>query len=94
MALAILPLPLPGFLFAHKFDSLSKMPASPARSSWATAASIRSLPSPCTTAWRRAARAPLTTLVIDGAEHNDFYDVGGQQIDEAIRQFVEGLRDW
>ena len=38
-----------------------------------------------------AAQAPLTTLVIDGAEHNDFYDVGGKRIDEAIERFVESL---
>jgi fermentation-respiration switch protein FrsA (DUF1100 family) len=36
-----------------------------------------------------AAKAPLQTLVIDEAEHNDFYDEGGGRIDKAIGQFVK-----
>ena len=31
----------------------------------------------------------MTKFVVEEAEHNDFYDVGGKQIDEAIRRFVE-----
>ena len=38
-----------------------------------------------------AAKAPLQKLVIDDAEHNDFYDAGGQRIDEAIRQFADRI---
>ena len=36
-----------------------------------------------------AAAGPVTTLWIDKAEHNDFLEIGGRQIDEAIRRFVE-----
>jgi len=35
------------------------------------------------------AKAPVTTLWIDRAEHNDFYEVGGRRIGEAIATFVE-----
>jgi len=39
----------------------------------------------------KAAAGPVTTLWIDRAEHNDFFDVGGRRIDEAITTFVKGL---
>jgi fermentation-respiration switch protein FrsA (DUF1100 family) len=34
------------------------------------------------------AKGPVTTLWIDGAEHNDFFEVGGARIGEAIVKFV------
>jgi uncharacterized protein len=39
----------------------------------------------------KAAAGPVTTLWIDRAEHNDFFDVGGRRISEAITKFVHGL---
>ncbi len=91
MALAIIPLPLPQWFFAHKFDSLGKIPAITCPILLGHGRRDTLAPFPMHDRLARAARAPLTTLVIDGAEHNDFYDVGGKQIDEAIRQFVEQL---
>jgi fermentation-respiration switch protein FrsA (DUF1100 family) len=38
-----------------------------------------------------AAAGPVTTLWIDHAEHNDFYDAGGRRIDEAIAKFIESI---
>jgi hypothetical protein len=35
-----------------------------------------------------AATSPTTTLVIDAAGHNDFYDEGGRRIDDAMTAFV------
>jgi fermentation-respiration switch protein FrsA (DUF1100 family) len=37
------------------------------------------------------AAGPVTTLWIDGAEHNNFYEAGGRRIDEAIATFVTGF---
>jgi fermentation-respiration switch protein FrsA (DUF1100 family) len=37
------------------------------------------------------ARGPLTTLWIDRAEHNDFFEVGGARIGEAIATFAAQL---
>ena len=34
------------------------------------------------------AKGPVTTLWIDGAGHNDFFEVGGRRIGEAITKFV------
>ena len=36
-----------------------------------------------------ATKSPTTTLVIDEAGHNDFFDFGGQRIDDAITVFVK-----
>jgi fermentation-respiration switch protein FrsA (DUF1100 family) len=38
-----------------------------------------------------AARSPVTTLWIDEADHNDFYEVGGRRVDRAILRFVDSL---
>ena len=37
------------------------------------------------------AGGPVTTLWIDRAGHNDFFDVGAERIDQAIVKFVAGL---
>ena len=39
----------------------------------------------------KKAGGPVTTLWIDRADHNDFFDVGGEQIDQAIVKFLAGL---
>ncbi len=38
-----------------------------------------------------AAKGPMTTLWIERADHNDFYDVGGDRIDNAIRNFLSAV---
>jgi fermentation-respiration switch protein FrsA (DUF1100 family) len=39
----------------------------------------------------KAARSPVTMLWLDTADHNDFYEVGGRRIDQAITSFVKSL---
>ena len=36
------------------------------------------------------AGGPVTTLWIDRAEHNDFFEAGGRRINEAVASFVAG----
>jgi fermentation-respiration switch protein FrsA (DUF1100 family) len=38
-----------------------------------------------------AARSPVSTLWLDTADHNDFYEVGGRRIDQAITSFKKSL---
>jgi fermentation-respiration switch protein FrsA (DUF1100 family) len=38
-----------------------------------------------------AARAPVTTLWIPQADHNDFFDVAGRRVDDAISEFVSRI---
>ena len=89
MGTTIFPLALPAWFYAHRFDSLGK---------------IRTIACPILLGHGRldslvpfwmfertsaAAKGPVTRLVIERAGHNDFYDVGGTEIDQAIRRFVE-----
>jgi fermentation-respiration switch protein FrsA (DUF1100 family) len=91
MALSIIPVPLPGFLFAHKFDSLSKIPSVTCPILLGHGRLDRIAPFPMFERLKKAARAPVWTIILDRAEHNDFYEVGGKQIDEAIEKLVEVL---
>ena len=84
----IFPVPLPRWFFAHKFDSLSKMPSITCPILLGHGRRDQLVPFPMYGRLAASAKGPLSTLVIDDAEHNDFYDVGGRRIDEAIRQFA------
>jgi pimeloyl-ACP methyl ester carboxylesterase len=92
MARSILPLPLPSFMLAHKFDSLSKMPSITCPMLLAHGRRDPIVPFPMFERLAKAATARVTTLVIDKAGHNDFYELGGSRIDEAIVRFVEQVR--
>lgn len=89
MALWICPLPLPRWFFAHKFDSLAKLPQIKCPILLGHGRRDRLVPFAMHDRLAAAVTSPLSTFVVEGAEHNDFYDVGGRQIDEAIRTFVE-----
>jgi fermentation-respiration switch protein FrsA (DUF1100 family) len=91
MALGIMPFPLPGFLFKHKFDSLSKISRVTCPILLGHGRNDRLVPFPMCARLEKAATAPVSKLIIDEAEHNDFYELGGKQINEAITQFVASL---
>jgi len=91
MASSICPMPLPRWLFAHKFESQSKIAAITCPILLGHGRRDRLVPFPMFERLSASVNGPLSTLVIDGAEHNDFYEVGGKRIDEAIGRFVERL---
>jgi fermentation-respiration switch protein FrsA (DUF1100 family) len=91
MASSIFPLPLPHWFFAHRFESLSKITSITCPILLGHGRRDPLVPFSMFERLAAAVQAPLTTLVIDGAEHNDFFDVGGKRIDEAIERFVESL---
>ncbi len=91
MALSIVPIPLPRFMFSHKFDSLTKIASMTCPILLGHGRLDRLVPFPMHARLAAAVRAPLTTFVVEDAEHNDFYDVGGRQIDEALRRFLADL---
>lgn len=93
MASRILPVPLPRFMFVHKFDSLSKIPHITCPILLGHGRKDPLVPFSMFEQLAKAAQAPLTKVIVDEAEHNDFYDVGDKQIDVAVRQFVASLTE-
>jgi len=88
MARRLIPIPLPPALFAHKFDNLSKIGgiSCPILLGHGRRDSI--IPFAMFERLAAAVEAPLSTLVVDDADHNDFFDVGRERIDAAIRDLV------
>jgi pimeloyl-ACP methyl ester carboxylesterase len=91
MALAIFPLPLPGWLFLHKFDSLAKLPQVSCSILLGHGRRDTIVPFGMMQKLAAVAKGPLRTFVIDDAEHNDFYIVGTLQIDRELGSFVKSL---
>jgi pimeloyl-ACP methyl ester carboxylesterase len=91
MARSIIPVPLPRMLFAHKFDSLSKLPSITCPMLLGHGRRDTIVPFPMFEQLRKAASGSVSTLILDDAGHNDFYDEGGTRIDEAIAHFVDSL---
>jgi pimeloyl-ACP methyl ester carboxylesterase len=92
MARHLIPVPLPRFFLAHQFDSLKKIPSIKCPILLGHGRRDNIVPFSMFERLAGAAKAPLTQLVIDEAEHNDYYDVGGNEIDRAITSFVDQLR--
>jgi pimeloyl-ACP methyl ester carboxylesterase len=88
MSRAVVPIPLPTVLFKHKFDSLSKVPKLTCPVLLGHGRNDPLVPFAMFERLAAATKAPLTKLVVDRAEHNDFFDVGGRRIDEAVRDLV------
>jgi hypothetical protein len=38
-----------------------------------------------------AAKSPVTRYRVEGADHNDIFDVGGDELLNKLKQFVNGL---
>ena len=93
MSRAVLPISLPGSLFKHKFDSLSKIPKLTCPVLLAHGRADPLVPFAMFERLAAATKAPLTKLIVDRAQHNDFYDVGGRRIDEAVMKLVTARDD-
>jgi uncharacterized protein len=78
-------------LLRHRFDNVTKIsrincPILIGHGRW-----DRTIPFEMGEELAAKAGGPVTTLWIDRADHNDFFDVGGDQIDQAITKFASGL---
>lgn len=88
MARTIIPLRLPRWFLVHRFESLRKIPtiACPILLGHGRLDSL--VPFAMFERLAAMAKTTVTTLVIEQADHNDFYDEGGRRIDNAIAAFV------
>ncbi len=89
MARSMLPFVPVSLLLRHRFDSVHKIAT--VRCPTLIGHGRRDSLIPFRMGEKLAASAggPVTTLWIEQAEHNDFFDVGGRRVDEAIAEFVK-----
>jgi uncharacterized protein len=87
MALTLVPIPMPRWFFVHRFESLAKLPAIHCPMLLGHGRRDSLVPFAMFERLSAAAKSPTETLVIDEADHNDFFDRGGQRIDEAMADF-------
>jgi len=91
MGRRMLPFVPVSLLLRHRFDSVRKIatvkcPTLIGHGRW-----DRTIPFDMGQELAAKAGGPVTTLWIEGAGHNDFFDVGDKKIDQAIAQFSEAL---
>jgi fermentation-respiration switch protein FrsA (DUF1100 family) len=78
-------------LVKHRFDNERKIAriSCPILLGHGTVDSI--VPFPMSAKLKAAAKAPLTTLFIDGADHNDLFEVGGDALWSQVGNFIEKI---
>jgi uncharacterized protein len=91
MARRIVPLLPASVLLRHRFDSIGKIKHVTCPILIGHGRRDRLVPFEMGQKLAATARSPVTTLWIDEADHNDFYDVAGRRVDRAIVRFVESL---
>jgi fermentation-respiration switch protein FrsA (DUF1100 family) len=91
MGRRLLPMFPVSLLLRHRFDSLQKIAQVDCPILIGHGRRDRIVPFSMGLRLAAAAKGPVTTLWIDQADHNDFSEVAGRRIDEAITRFIEGL---
>lgn len=91
MAHRIVPFLPASLLLRHRFDSIRKIPSITCPILIGHGRRDRVVPFEMGERLARAARAPVTTLWIDEADHNDFFGVAGRRVDRAMLRLIEGL---
>jgi fermentation-respiration switch protein FrsA (DUF1100 family) len=76
-------------LLRHRFDSLHKIARVECPILIGHGRRDRIVPFDMGRRLAAAAKGPVTTLWIDGADHNDFYTVGEEQINAAMTKFID-----
>src|SRR5262249_46766860 len=71
----LFPVALPQFLFVHRFESLKKMPLIACPVLLGHGRCDRLVPFPMHERLAAATVSPLSRVIVENAEHNDFYDV-------------------
>ncbi len=78
-------------LLRHRFDSLHKIARVECPILIGHGRRDRIVPFDMGQRLAAAAKGPVTTLWIDEADHNDFYTVGEERIDDAMTEFIERI---
>jgi uncharacterized protein len=91
MGRRILPFAPVSLLLRHRFDSVRKIATIHCPTLIGHGRDDNIVPFEMGEKLAKAAAGPVTTLWIDGVEHNDFFDSGGRRINEAVAKFVRQL---
>jgi uncharacterized protein len=91
MAHRIAPFLPTSLLLRHRFDNIRKVPVITCPILIGHGRNDRIVPFDMGQRLAKAATAPVTTLWIDDAAHNDFFAVAGRRVDQAMRRFIGAL---
>jgi fermentation-respiration switch protein FrsA (DUF1100 family) len=76
------------WLLEHRFESEAKLADVACPVLVAHGRADRTIPFAMSERLAAAARGPVTFLAIDGADHNDFFAVGGERVLDALARFI------
>ncbi len=82
---------VPSMLLAHKFASLDKIATVKVPILIGHGTSDDTILPAMADRLEKAAKTPVTRLNVKGANHNDFYEVGGDTVYATIKKFIEAL---
>lgn len=91
MAHRLVPFLPATLLLRHRFDSIRKIPTLSCPILIGHGRRDRIVPFEMGERLARAARAPVTTIWIDEADHNDFFAVAGRRVDRAMVRFLDEI---
>lgn len=93
MAKKRFPLLPASLLLRHRFDSIDKIKGvtCPILLGHGSADSVVPAEMSASLAVAASTSAPVTIFTVRGADHNDFYEVGSSQIDDALTKFLAGI---
>ncbi|HZW32455.1 MAG TPA: alpha/beta hydrolase [Isosphaeraceae bacterium] len=89
MARRLLPMMPVSLLLRHRFETLHKIGRVECPVLVGHGRLDRIVPFAMGQRLAAAAKGPVTTLWIDQADHNDFYEIGGRRIDDAVTRFID-----
>jgi fermentation-respiration switch protein FrsA (DUF1100 family) len=82
----------PTALLRHKFESLKKIDKVACPILLGHGRADRLVPPSMSQKLADAAKAPVTLFLVDGADHNDFYEVGADQIHDALEKYLTTIK--
>lgn len=80
-----------GLLLSYRFDNLSKIALYPGPVFLSHGRDDEVVPFHMSERLVKAIRGPLTFIPLDGAGHNDVFEIGADGLTEALRTFLDGL---
>ncbi len=78
-------------LLRHRFESIDKIGKVTCPILLGHGSADSFIPADMTTTLAAAAKTPVTTFMVKGADHNDFFEIGHHQILEALGKFIGGI---